>query len=106
MPLRRHVDPRTLSYNALLVNTGSKVILIDAGTGGAFASSPMFRGTGRVLDNLRAAGDRPEDVDGVYISHLGPTISVASCRGTRPPTDRRPQACTFTRRTRYNTDGR
>jgi glyoxylase-like metal-dependent hydrolase (beta-lactamase superfamily II) len=65
-------DPVGMSYNAFLVNTGNKLILIDTGTGGAFASSPMFRGTGRVLDNLRAAGYRPEDVDEIYISHLGP----------------------------------
>jgi glyoxylase-like metal-dependent hydrolase (beta-lactamase superfamily II) len=52
------------SVNAYLVNTGTKLVLIDAGTGGSFGYSAQF------MDNLRAAGYRPEQVDEVYITHM------------------------------------
>jgi glyoxylase-like metal-dependent hydrolase (beta-lactamase superfamily II) len=50
--------------NAYLVNTGSKLVLIDTGTGGNFGSKP------ELLDNLRAAGYKPEQVDEIYITHM------------------------------------
>lgn len=53
--------------NAYLVNTGSKLVLIDAGAGTLFG--PSF---GYTLKNLRAAGYAPEDVDAVLITHLHP----------------------------------
>jgi len=65
-------DPVGMSYNAFLINTGSKLVLIDAGTGGKLDDNPGFHGCGRLLTNLRAAGYTPEQVDEVYISHLGP----------------------------------
>jgi glyoxylase-like metal-dependent hydrolase (beta-lactamase superfamily II) len=65
-------DPVGMSYNAFLLNTGGKVILIDTGTGGKLADNPGFRGAGRVLANLRAAGYEPAQVDEVYITHVGP----------------------------------
>ncbi|MDR0776980.1 MAG: MBL fold metallo-hydrolase [Azonexus sp.] len=51
--------------NAYLVNTGSRLILIDAGAAGLFGPS-----LGRVVDNLRAAGYQPEQVDTVLLTHL------------------------------------
>ncbi len=54
------------SINAYLVNTGSKLVLIDTGAGGMFGFPPAL------LDNLRAAGYRPEQVDEVYITHAHP----------------------------------
>jgi flavorubredoxin len=38
-------DPVGMSYNAYLINTGAKLILIDTGTGGKLQDQPLFRGT-------------------------------------------------------------
>src|SRR5579872_6906331 len=64
-------DPVGISYNAFLVNTGSKLILIDTGTGGKLDDVPEFHGAGRLMNNLRASGYRPEQIDEVYITHQG-----------------------------------
>jgi glyoxylase-like metal-dependent hydrolase (beta-lactamase superfamily II) len=53
------------SINAFLVNTGSKLVLIDAGAG--TTSGPN---AGALVANLRAAGYRPEQVDEIYITHM------------------------------------
>lgn len=59
-------DNIMLEQNALVVNTGDRVILFDTGMG----PSTMFgSGTGRLLGNLRHAGIEPKDVDAVVISH-------------------------------------
>lgn len=53
------------SHNAFLVNTGTKLVLIDAGAGTLLGPH-----TGDLLNNLRAAGYRPEQVDEIYFTHL------------------------------------
>jgi glyoxylase-like metal-dependent hydrolase (beta-lactamase superfamily II) len=53
------------SVNAFLVNTGTRLILIDAGCGAFFG--PSF---GRILGNLKASGYTPEQVDEVEITHM------------------------------------
>jgi glyoxylase-like metal-dependent hydrolase (beta-lactamase superfamily II) len=53
------------SVNGFLVNTGSKLVLIDTGAGTAFGPS-----LGTLANNLRAAGYRPGQVDEIYITHL------------------------------------
>lgn len=53
------------SINAFLINTGSKLILIDSGAGALYGDC-----CGKLLDHLRAAGYRPEQVDEVLITHL------------------------------------
>ena len=53
------------SVNAYLVNTGSKLVLIDTGAAGLFGPT-----LGNLLANLRAAGYQPEQVDEVYLTHM------------------------------------
>jgi glyoxylase-like metal-dependent hydrolase (beta-lactamase superfamily II) len=64
-------DPVGMSYNAFRINTGSKLVLIDTGTGGKLDDQPEFHGAGHVMANLRAAGYRPEQVDEILITHRG-----------------------------------
>jgi glyoxylase-like metal-dependent hydrolase (beta-lactamase superfamily II) len=59
--------PVETSVNGFLINTGSKLILIDTGAG------PLFGPTlGKLLTNLLAAGYQPEQVDEVYLTHMHP----------------------------------
>jgi glyoxylase-like metal-dependent hydrolase (beta-lactamase superfamily II) len=58
-------EPVETSVNAFLVNTGSKLVLIDTGTGGLFGPKLGF-----MIDNLKAAGYQPEQVDEIYITHM------------------------------------
>ncbi|MDT9002241.1 MBL fold metallo-hydrolase [Paucibacter sp. APW11] len=64
---RTHAQPSNdFSTIAFLVNTGKKLILIDAGGG---KSQP---GYGQLFSNLKAAGYAPEQVDDIYITHMHP----------------------------------
>jgi glyoxylase-like metal-dependent hydrolase (beta-lactamase superfamily II) len=51
--------------NAFLVNTGAKLVLIDAGGG----TSP-WPTLGRLPRNIRASGYMPEQIDAVLLTHL------------------------------------
>lgn len=53
------------AVNAYLVNTGSKLILVDAGAAKLFGP-----GLGNIVDNLKAAGYKPEQIDTVLVTHL------------------------------------
>ncbi|PKO57683.1 MAG: MBL fold metallo-hydrolase [Betaproteobacteria bacterium HGW-Betaproteobacteria-19] len=53
------------AVNAYLINTGSKLVLIDAGAAKAFGPSLGF-----IPDNLRAAGYDPAKIDVVLLTHL------------------------------------
>jgi glyoxylase-like metal-dependent hydrolase (beta-lactamase superfamily II) len=53
------------SINGFLINTGSRLILVDTGCGAFFG--PSF---GRLLSNLKASGYSPEQVDEVAITHM------------------------------------
>ncbi len=59
--------PVETSVNGYLINTGSKLVLIDTGAAGLFGPT-----AGRLLANLKAAGYTPEQVDEIYITHLHP----------------------------------
>lgn len=62
-------DNVVLEQNALIVNTGDKLVLIDTGMG----ASKMFGDTpGKLLANLRAAGIDPKDIDAVALTHAHP----------------------------------
>ena len=56
-----------VSFTVLLVYTGSKLVMIDAGTGGQIADT-----AGVMLTNLSAAGIEPKAIDIVVISHFHP----------------------------------
>ncbi|MFM8820965.1 MAG: MBL fold metallo-hydrolase [Phenylobacterium sp.] len=60
-------DPVEGSVNAFLINTGSRLVLVDAGAGKLFGPT-----LGRLQDSLRASGYRPEQVDDIIIAHLHP----------------------------------
>ena len=50
----------------MVVNTGAKLVLIDSGSGPGSRQT----GTGRLPDNLAAAGIDPKNIDVVIISHF------------------------------------
>lgn len=60
-------DKLATPFTALVVNTGSKLVLIDTGTGGQISPS-----AGELRDNLVAAGIDPHAVDAIVISHFHP----------------------------------
>jgi glyoxylase-like metal-dependent hydrolase (beta-lactamase superfamily II) len=55
------------SVNAYLINTGAKLVLIDVGTGKLFGPA-----LGGLVENLKAAGYQPDQVDEIYVTHLHP----------------------------------
>jgi len=57
--------PVETSVNAFLINTGTKLVLIDTGTGGL--SGPT---AGTLLANLQSAGYKPEQIDEILITHM------------------------------------
>jgi hypothetical protein len=58
-------------FNPQLINTGSKLVLIDCGNGVAMLGPSKGR-AGRTLQNLAAAGVDPKSIDIVLMSHLHP----------------------------------
>lgn len=56
-----------VSFTALLVNTGARLILIDTGSAGQITDT-----AGVLLDNLNVAGVTPGDIDTILISHFHP----------------------------------
>ncbi len=57
--------PVETSVNAYLINTGSKLVLIDTGAAGLFGPT-----LGNLIANLKASGYQPEQVDEIYITHM------------------------------------
>ena len=60
-------EPVESSINAFLVNTGGKLILVDAGSGVLYGPT-----LGRLMANLKASGYAPDQVDDIYLTHLHP----------------------------------
>lgn len=58
-------SPIQTSVNGFLINTGSKLVLIDAGAASLFGPT-----LGQLLANLKASGYKPEQVDEIYITHM------------------------------------
>ena len=59
--------PVETSVNGYLVNTGTKLVLIDVGAAGLFGPT-----LGKLMANLKASGYTPEQVDEIYITHMHP----------------------------------
>ena len=59
--------PLETSVNAYLINTGSKLVLIDTGAGAFFGPT-----LGKLAANLKAAGYQPDQIDDILITHLHP----------------------------------
>ena len=59
--------PLETSVNGFLINTGSKLVLIDTGAGSLFGPT-----LGKLTANLKAAGYLPEQVDEIIITHMHP----------------------------------
>lgn len=55
------------AVNAYLVQMGKKLILVDSGSSDCFGPT-----MGRMVENIRAAGFRPEDIQDVLLTHMHP----------------------------------
>lgn len=65
---RSHLThPVETSVNAYLINTGTKLVMVDAGAGTLFGPT-----LGALAGSLKAAGYTPDQVDEIYITHLHP----------------------------------
>ena len=60
-------SPLETSVNAYLINTGKKLVLIDTGAGSLFGPT-----LGKLVENLKASGYQPEEIDEIYLTHLHP----------------------------------
>jgi glyoxylase-like metal-dependent hydrolase (beta-lactamase superfamily II) len=60
-------SPVETSSNEFLINTGTKLVLIDTGAGALLGPT-----LGKFLVNLRAAGYKPAQIDDVLLTHMHP----------------------------------
>ena len=60
-------SPLETSDNTYLINTGTKLVLVDTGAGALFGPT-----LGKMLANLKASGYTPDQVDEIYITHMHP----------------------------------
>ena len=71
--------PVETSVNGYLINTGSKLVLIDTGAAGLFGPT-----LGKLIANLKASGYQPEQVDEIYITHMHPDHVGGLLSGDKP----------------------
>lgn len=71
--------PVETSVNAFLVNTGSKLVLVDAGAGNLFGPT-----LGKLVNSIKAAGYQPEQIDEIYITHMHPDHIGGLNTGDKP----------------------
>lgn len=77
-------DHIPMDLNPVVANLGGKLVLIDAGMGQA---SKMFGPSmGRLVDNMRAAGIEPEQIDVILMTHLHPDHSFGLINPDGTPT--------------------
>lgn len=58
-------SPVETSVNTFLINTGSKLVLVDTGAGALFGPT-----VGKFVKNLQAAGYEPAQIDDIVITHM------------------------------------
>jgi glyoxylase-like metal-dependent hydrolase (beta-lactamase superfamily II) len=58
-------SPVETSVNTYLINTGTKLVMIDTGAAKLFGPT-----LGNLLANLKASGYQPEQIDEIYITHM------------------------------------
>ena len=58
-------SPLETSVNSFVINTGTKLVLVDAGAAGLFGPT-----LGKFVANLKAAGYQPEQIDEIYVTHM------------------------------------
>lgn len=58
-------SPIETSVNTYLINTGTKLVMIDTGAAGLFGPT-----LGNLIANLKASGYQPEQIDEIYITHM------------------------------------
>ena len=58
-------SPLETSVNTYLINTGTKLVMVDTGAAGLFGPT-----LGNLLTNLKASGYEPEQIDEIYITHM------------------------------------
>jgi glyoxylase-like metal-dependent hydrolase (beta-lactamase superfamily II) len=61
-------DKLPIPFTVLLVNTGTRLILLDTGTAGQFPGGT----SGSLIENLAAGGIAPAAIDAIVISHFHP----------------------------------
>lgn len=57
--------PVEISINCFLIDTGKKKILVDTGAGELFGPP-----SGKLIENMKAAGYRPEEIDTILLTHI------------------------------------
>lgn len=55
------------SVNAFLINTGNQLLMVDSGAASYFGAH-----LGSIYNNLKASGYQPEQVNGIFLTHLHP----------------------------------
>jgi ribonuclease BN (tRNA processing enzyme) len=75
------LDSSILEQNALVVNTGDKLILFDTGLGTLHLFGPT---TGRLLNSLKQAGIDPKDIDAVVMTHAHAATTPTTERAISP----------------------
>lgn len=71
--------PVETSVNGYLINTGTKLVLIDTGAASLFGPT-----LGKLVANLKASGYQPEQVDEIYITHMHPDHVGGLVAGDKP----------------------
>ncbi|MDW8398552.1 MAG: MBL fold metallo-hydrolase, partial [Acetobacteraceae bacterium] len=79
---RRPTDAVPVDFNCLLVRSGQQVILFDTGSG---PNRPFGPNTGKLLENMAAAGIAPEEVTLVAYTHAHPDHCWGTLKADNTP---------------------